>query len=666
METFLLYVLLGIGTGAVYTILTHGLITIYKGSGVLNFAQAAAAMVSGYAYAALRNGQVPTVAAIVITVLGAAILGFLFSYVVMRPLRNAPVLARVVATLGLFGALNAIVLILWPNLDNSFVASLFSTKPVYLLGGLVGRNLFWLAGISIAITAALWALYKYTTFGLATRAAAENERGAALVGFSPDLIAASNWALGSALAAVGGILLAPLTGIAPSVSLLIVPVLAAALLGRFSSFWIATAAAFGIGALQSVVGHYWSSQPGVQDGIPFLVVMVAMVITGRLIPARGTLTVGRPPLAPPSRIWGPRLVFVVGVPILLLAVLNATYQSGIATSLIMGTIALSLVVVTGYVGQISLAQVTFAGVGAFAVSKFAHNMGIPFPWPILLGALIAVPAGVIIGLPALRVRGINLAVVTLGAAVTVNSMVFANPAWTGGYSGDTVPTPKIAGFSLDSVSHPVRFGIFCLVILLLTLAVVVNLRRSSSGRRMLAVRGNERAAAAVGINVSATKLHAFALSGFLAALGGGALAYQLGNVTFQQFDPTQSIVLLEIVYIGGIAAVGGGLIGGLITSGGLIYVVFANVGAIGNWWAVASGAIVILNVIYAPDGGVVAMGRQWADVRKRLRRMPQRASVAPVRSAGPEALRGSEGVSSRAAIDGSYMEPEVLANTRRA
>lgn len=618
METFLLYALLGIGSGAVYSILATGLIAIYKGSGTLNFAQAAIAMFAGYGYVALRQDSVPTVASIVLVLLGAALGGFLFAYIVMRPLRTAPVLARVVVTLGLFTALTALVLILWPNTAVvTVVHSIFPEKSVQVFGGQISSDRFWLAGVAIVLTIALWALYRFSNFGRATRAASENERGAALVGFSPEFIAAGNWALGCGLAGLAGILVVPLTGLQTSVALLIVPVLAAALVGRFSSFAVVTVAAFAIGSMQSLVGNYWGSQPGVQEAVPFLVVIVAMVATGRLIPERGTGSLDRLPLAPSSKFRPiPAALLMAGV-IILLAVVSHQYQIAIATSLVMGIIALSLVVVTGYVGQISLAQMAFAGVGAFAVSKFAGNMGIPFPIPILMAAFLAVPIGILIGLPALRVRGINLAVITLGAAVTLSAMVFANPKWTSTVGQSTVPSPHLWGLSLDPNEHPVPFGIFCAIVLLIVSIGVINLRRSGSGRRMLAVRGNERAAAAAGVSVSATKLQAFAISAFIGALGGGVLAYQVGSVSYYQFEPMLSITLLTIVFIGSIAAVSGGLVAGLITSGGLTFVLFSNLGAVGNWWQLASGVIVIVNVLFVPDGVAVAYAEGFHKLRAR-------------------------------------------------
>jgi ABC-type branched-subunit amino acid transport system permease subunit len=241
-----------------------------------------------------------------------------------------------------------------------------------------------------------------------------------------------------------------------------------------------------------------------------------------------------------------------------------------------------------------------------------------------------VPVGVLLGLPAVRVRGINLAVVTLGAAVAVSAVVFQNANWTGGVNGSQVPSPGLWGFSIDPVSHPVRFGIFALIVAVVMIAAVLNVRRSAFGRRMLSVRSNERAAAVSGINVVATKLQAFALSAFIAGLGGGVLAYQLGAVAFDRFSPMASITLLAIVYIGGIATVGGAIAAGIIVNGGVLYVLLSNVGSIASWWLVISGAALLLTAVTQPDGIAVAMGQQIAWVRRRLQRGPAPAPDAPV------------------------------------
>ncbi|NUT54608.1 MAG: ABC transporter permease [Thermoleophilia bacterium] len=628
MKDVLLFSILGIGAGASYALIALGIVLIQKGSGAVNFAQGAIAGCSAIFFASATNAGMSSWAALFISLAAAAALGIVFYLLVMRPLRTAPLLARIVATLGLMIVLSALAVKVWGSL--AVVApSLFPTDSLTLFDVAFGVDRLYLLATVIVLTVVLWAVYRFTAFGIATRAVAESERGASLLGLSPDLIGAANWALGCMLAAFAGVMIAPLTtlDITP-LTLLILPALAAALVGRFSSFGITAAVALVIGMIQSLLVRYWT-QPGVIEAVPFVIVIVTMIAGGKLIPARGTLSLARLPLAPPSRFRPAPFLVAAALVVLGLVLLDRTYQSAISTSLVTVIIALSAVVVTGFVGQISLMQMAFAGIGGFMVSKLGVNAGIPFPWPIILAALTAVPVGVLLGLPAVRVRGINLAVVTLGAAVAVSAVVFQNADWTGGVNGSQVPSPKVFGFSLDPVSHSVRFGIFALIVTTLMVAAVINLRRSPFGRRMLAVRSNERAAAVNGINVTATKLQAFALSAFIAGIGGGVLAYQLGAIAFERFSPMASITLLAIAYIGGIATVGGAIAAGVIVNGGFLYVLLSNFEGLASWWVVISGAALLLTAVTQPDGIAVAMGQQAKWVKSRLRGDAGRPSAPP-------------------------------------
>ena len=234
-----------------------------------------------------------------------------------------------------------------------------------------GRDRLYMVALVAVLATCLWAVYKFTEFGIATRGAAESERSASLLGYSPDRLGAVNWALGAMMAAVAGIVIAPITTLdIDSLSILILPALAAALVGRFSSFFIAGGVALGIGILQSEILDHWS-QVGVSDALPFVIVIVAMLLSGRLIPARGTLSLSRLPLALPSR-WRPvRFAVLSLLMVVVIAVVSSTYRAAVTTSLITTVVALSIVVVTGFVGQISLMQMAFAGISGFFTLVFA-------------------------------------------------------------------------------------------------------------------------------------------------------------------------------------------------------------------------------------------------------------------------------------------------------
>jgi ABC-type branched-subunit amino acid transport system permease subunit len=241
------------------------------------------------------------------------------------------------------------------------------------------------------------------------------------------------------------------------------------------------------------------------------------------------------------------------------------------------------------------------------LSHLSQNWGVPFPFSLLLAAAAAVPVGILIGLPALRVRGVNLAVITLAAAAAIDALVF-NPAWfSGGLGGRTVPPPTIFGLNLGVAggnSYPrVVFGVFLLVVVTLIGLSVARMRGSATGRMLIAVRSNERAAAAAGIRVAPAKLFAFALSAFIAGLGGGLLGYLQGTVSAPTFATFTSLALLAIAYVAGIGRVAGAVIAGLLMSANGLFVNFLNEHlSIGQYQTIVAGIALALTAIKNPDG----------------------------------------------------------------
>lgn len=621
MPSPILYLLLSLGTGSVYALLANGVVAMYKGSGVLNFAQGAIAMMGAYVFLGLVNAGVSKYVALAITLVASAAFGGLLATTVFRQLRNAPTLAKVVATLGLLVLLQGIAVVIWGPLAK-IVPSILPSNGVVISGVSIGENRFIMAGIAIGLAVVLGAAYRFTKLGLATQATSQNERGAALLGFSSTQISAVNWALGSMLAALAGILIAPIASLDNGqLPLLVLPALAAALVGRFSSFSVTTLAAFVIGWVQIWVFYKWTL-PGVQTAAPFVIVILVMVIAGRALPSRGAVSEGRPPLAPRgSHRWIPMTAcFVAGI--VLLQVTSSLYQSALVTSFVMIVVALSLVVLTGYVGQISLMQMTFAGLGALIAAKFAANLGVPFPFPILIGMILVVPIGAVLGLPALRVRGLSLAVLTLGAAIAIDAVLFQNDGWTGGIDGIQMPSPKLFGWSLDPYAHAGRYGAFVLVCVMIIVFVVGNIRRSGLGRRMLAVRSNERAAAVAGVNVPAVKLQAFAISASIAACGGGLLAYSNSFIVFGDsgFAAQPSINLLTIAYVGGMASIGGASIAGIGAAGGLFYVLMSKIPGFDNYYLLITGVALIWTVLVHPDGVAPFFGERIRSLPSKFRK----------------------------------------------
>lgn len=611
MREIIIFAILGAGAGAAYALTGLGIVLIYKGSGAINFAQGAIAMFAAFCYSALVQLGLPAWLAALATLAGAALAGVALYAVIMRPLRHASSLAQAIASLGILVTLVALAVFFWNNeLQQGVVApSILPQGTVDIFNTTIGVDRLCLLGITIGLLLVLWPMYRYTTYGLATRAVAENELGLSLLGYSPDRVAALNWAAGCALAALAGVLISPLSALnITALTFLVLPALAAALCGRFVRFGVTALAGIAIGIVQSLATQYSNTQ-GIASVIPLIVIILAILITGRRIPQRGTLSVGRPPFATDGRV---RVAWVFILPVAVigsLLVATKSYDLAITTSLIGTIFALSLVVVTGFVGQINLAPLSFAAMGAFGVSILGHNLQLPFPLPLLLAALVAIPVGVAIGLPALRIRGINLAVVTLGIGVAMDDAVFQNYAVSGGQQGRPIPSPQFFGLSLDAAAHPVSFGLFTLVVVSALALMVSSVRRSSLGRRMLAVRGNERAAAACGINVATVKLVAFGMSAFIAAVGGGLLGYQFKATTAGEFTTELSLAAVALAFIGGISSVGGAFQAGLLTSGGVLFVAVNQLGDLSKYYAIATGLLLIVTVVTQPDGIAVQNAR---------------------------------------------------------
>jgi ABC-type branched-subunit amino acid transport system permease subunit/ABC-type branched-subunit amino acid transport system ATPase component len=653
VTTVFLYAVLGLGAGSAYALIAQGLILVHRASGVVNFAQGAVAMFTAYFYTWLTNHGLSNVPAALVAIAGAGVLGALVQQFVMRPLGRAPLLAKLVAALGVVLVLESLAGIVF-GYDLQTAPPLLPASTVHVFGTDVGLNRIILFVIAIALAAALSVFARRTTMGSLFRAASDSEQGLAILGYSQNAVSTSAWVAGSMLAGFAGIVIAPITSLSvTTIILLIIPALSVTLLAGFTSFWFATIAGLLLGILQSEIAGYWTiSSPtieGMQNAAPFLLIIIVMVLRGRAIPGRATIALGRPPLAPPARAKPAVLAGVVVLAVVLTYVASNNYQTAISVGLISAMVALSLVVLTGYVGQISLAQMTFAGLGAYFCSRFADDMGIPFPFSIIVAGLATGIGGVILGLPALRVRGVNLAVVTLGAAVAVDSLVFNDASLTGGYSGISIKSPSIFGYSLDGIIHPFRYAMVCLVVLILCVAGVAWLRRSRLGLMMLAVRDNERAAAAEAVNTVRTKLIAFGLSAFMAGVAGGLFAYLYGHLSFDSFAPLASVTFVTTAYIGGIGSIAGAVIAGVISAGGPVFELFASNASVDRYQALIAGAGVVLTAVLNPDGVAPEFNKNYKALMRRLRRDKATPAGSAPAAAAPTAGRAPISIAAVAA-----------------
>lgn len=705
MKEALLYSIMGLGAGGFFALMAMGIVTAYKGSGVINFGHGAIAGYVAFQFFTLRNEGVfhlpwfdilPTKTlnlpvrfslnngtginiwlAAVLAMATALLLGAGVHYLVFKPLRNAAPLGKVIGAVGVMTYLLGLASLHYGSQIPNPDAVLFKGKTFsnFLgLGGQVSIESLAFAVLSLVIAGGLWWFYTYTRAGLATRAAAGNEKGAVLLGYSPDKLALYNWMLAAALAGVVGIFSGTITGSlgVGKFTALIVPALGAALIGGMASIPLAAVGGLVIGMAQNFFGTWMTSQhwfptwgeSGIRDAVPLIVIVVVLFARGKTLPVRGNIEEKRLPLAPYPQRVGKYVAVFVPLGFIFAAGLPGDWGWGgltgpwgfaFTTSLVAAMFGLSFVLLSGYVGQISLVQITLAGVAAFIAARLVSPKnpdvltnpflvkGPQWPWPIALaiGVTVAIAVGLLLAVPALRIRGVQLAVVTIAAAISIYTFFFENPSLTTlqGGSSYVFPKPTFFGVDIGSTSKSgftdsPKFALFCLIVLAGLCVFVANLRRGSSGRRFLAVRANERAAASAGIDVPKTKFLAFGLAAAIAGVAGVMTAYQTSMTAATNWEYGIGLSALAFVYLGGITSINGAILGGMLTGGGLI-AFFGSWHSPGlfSYTSIIGGMGMILTAVIHPAGQasifqplmrhfgswlLKARGKEWLAVGKRL------------------------------------------------
>ena len=544
MSTYLEFAVLGLGLATVYVGLGTGLLLVYRATGIVNFAQGAMAMWGVYVYATLQESGLLVLPigsiqvadergmdvwpAVAVGLVNAAVLGVLVHYLVFRPVRRAPDLAQVVVSIGLMITLQALAVIRFgPN--HVPVESLFENDYVEVFGATLSQREMVMAAVMVVLALGVWAYLRFTYSGAATRAASENERGAVLMGFNPDRLALVAMVMGALVSTAGVLMASTLTGLSPgNYTLMVVPALAVLLIARLESIGAVVLGGLALGIFQSELSliaakPWWPvwAKSGLDQVVPFIVIMLILFVLGKRLPARGSLQSVRLPDVALPRFRPVPIAVMLAIAVTLILVLDDTYRFGFTTSLIISLLALSYVVITGYLGQISLAQAAFAGVAGFALAKVTASWAMPFPLAIVLCALVATLFGVAVALPAFRIRGVQLAIVTVAAALAIERFVFGNYSLTPP-SGNPIGKPELFGISFAvregrDLARP-EFSFMVLAVVTLVIVMFVRIARGDTGRAFLAVRANERAAASAGIDVRRTKLMGFGVSAFIAGV----------------------------------------------------------------------------------------------------------------------------------------------------
>lgn len=673
--------------GGLYGLIAIGLILVYKADRIISFAQAGLgafpAVLALNLY--IQRGW-PFGVCLVLAVAGGATVGVLAQRLVIARFANAPRLILTVATIGLAQVL-AFAEFMSPTWVGGTVTPTAAVPTPFSgirseIGGVIFRGDHLVAVVVVvACAVALHTFLTRSVIGVGIRAVADNRDRAQLAGVPVLRVGAVVWGIAGVLSGVGVFFRAPITGlplgslIGPQVLLF---ALTAAVIARMDRLGVALLAGAMLGMVDQAT-FYATRTASVATAILLPIVLVALLLQRKSLSRAeggpGTWQAVKPirPIPPAAsrlpEIRAARTAGFLALGVLALAapfVVDELRRNDLSQVALFSVIAVSLVVLTGWAGQISLGQFAFTGVGAAVAGGLAGKAGADFLVAVLVGGLAGAVISMVIGVPALRVQGLFLALATLAFAASTQAYVLNRDyfAWLLPGIGDRIERPDLWGV-LD-LHGDVAYYYACLALLLVALGVARNLRRSRSGRNFLATRDNPLAAQAYGITLARTRLVAFAIGGFLAGCAGAMYAFLYQAVDPESFGALRSIDVFAMSVIGGLGSIGGGI-------AGAVYVIGVKE-FLPRYELLASGAGLLLLLMFIP-GGLAEVGIRVRDafVRAAARRNdldaralkwgaePPPASV-PGRTAPPEAQPpdGDDVVLRCRAVDAGYDTVQVL------
>ncbi len=585
MSEALSYALPGIPFGCTFALVAIGLVLSYQSTGVFNFAFGAQAYVSAVAYAVMvRHGLGRGVAGVLAILVLSPLLGLAIDRLVFSRIPTGNDAAKTIAALGLMvGLPAAVTILLGPVQEASPPSLLFDVNTVVLrvAGTPVDGVQLATVVVTLLVVVVLTVTMRTTLLGLEMRAAVESPRLLRLQGVSSRRVTSLAWMVSSALAGLAGVLLAPryATVSIDNYTVLLVAAIAAAAIASLDSLGVAALASIGIGVVMGLTtgyapaGSVWST--GLLSAIPFFLLLVLLAVNPKLRrlgqssdPMAGIDTPPVPTLAPERSIVLDRSLRVLGPLVLVAGIVSvvtwvpSSWVFVVTAGLGLSLVFLSITMITGAAGQVSLCQATFAGVGAFTAGQLATNFGVPVVLAAIAGAVVAAGAGLVAALPALRLRGLALSLSTLTLALLADAIAFPT-AWIGGPpSGITVPRPTLGpiSFATDS-TRP--FFILVLGIVVVAGFFVRRLLRGTTGRGLDAWRQSPVASAGLGYSPNRTKVVVFALSAAVAGLGGGLWGSLLQVVSPADFTYADSLLFVVIVVTVGVRSVAGAVEAGV-------------------------------------------------------------------------------------------------------
>ncbi|HVE93139.1 MAG TPA: ABC transporter permease [Actinomycetota bacterium] len=671
--TLLAYATQGALEGLIFGVMALGIVLIYKGSRTINFAQPYLGLFTAYVcwyltykiddglfllrwlkYVLIfRQATVPRfVTAALFSLALIALLSFLIERDIMHRLERAPRLVTLVATIALAqGFLGATVLLFNRTQDQ---ATELKRLPK-LLGDTVGVDvgIFRLHGgyllvllVVPLIAAAAAAFFKLTKFGVAIRAAAENRESAQLLGISVRRVSSFTWVVGGLLAGVAALLIVPVRGSLDVTVLsigLLVRAFAAALVGGLVSLPGALVGGVIVGVGESLIGlmtrsTWWPGETLGTTGWPeflfFLMVIAVLVFRPGGLFGKPEATEDKVSFVPAIRDLPARLRrdpvsaqaqrTAVAVALMLVSAVSLAtgpFTNGVLTTVVILAVAgVSLTVLIGYAGQISLGHFALVGVGAFAAGNMYSEGPIPFLLMIPLVVVVGMLVSLLIGLPALRIRGLYLAIVTISFNIAAEQFIFKHPVIARGTAGLQMILPNWGWLNLASETNRPYF-FFCLALLMACIWIAHNFKQTRTGRGFFALRENEKAAATLGVELTRYRLLAFMLSGGMAALAGALYGFRQGNISSVDFPTASSLILVSMVIIGGLGSLLGATLGSFLVFGlptllkeGLEATeTFRNTGQLVQYFVLIGTGILLIQVITRLRGGLAGLVMHFRD-----------------------------------------------------
>jgi branched-chain amino acid transport system permease protein len=607
----------------IYAMAATGLVVVYTTTGIFNFAQGGVGMFLAYVDWELTvDHGLPQLLVLPLVVLVLApLLGIALDRAIMRRLQGKPLVVQLMVTVGLMFAFIALANMIWNQNDGHSLPALFQGRGVHLGQVLLTWHRFITIGLAVGLAIGLRILLFRTRIGIAMRAVVDNRELAALGGARSAVLSSFAWALGCSLAALAGILLAPETAdmSTSTMTFLIITAFAAAVVGRLRSLPLTYLGALILALATQWMGSFlkfsdrWTNVP---DALPTIMLFIVLLLLpraeiqfariGQVRRVERVSTVRDTVIG-----MGALLVVILLLSQFLLSSSNPTNVSRITVGMCTALVALSLVPLTGWAGQVSLAPLAFAGIGAVAYARLGGADG--SIWAVFLAALVTVPIGALFAFPAMRLQGLYLALATLAFAAMVEAVFYTQPFAVG--AGErSVEGVHILGidFANSSSTHPKPLMILVTVVFGLCGIAVVALRRSAFGRRLVALRDSEAAAVTVGVNVLETKLVVFALSAGIAGFAGAFFAMSAGTLNGAQgFQMIAGLPVVLALVIGGVGFVAGALFAGIF---GVVTLFIQDQWHISLWLALyyLAPGLAVLGIIQNPSGAVVPIGEGFA------------------------------------------------------